>query len=251
MRRILLRVSYDGTRYSGFQIQPNADTIEEELNKALTDLCGIPIEVIGASRTDAGVHAFGNVAVFDTEMQMDAYKFAYALNQRLPEDIIIQESVEVPEDFHPRYASSVKTYEYCIKNAKFKDPKTKAFTYHYYRDLDVDKMNEACKYIVGEHDFTSVSAVKAQVKTRVRRILSAECVRTGDIITFRISGNGFLYNMVRILAGTLIKVGIGELLPHDMVKILEAKDREAAGPTAPPEGLTLIDIKYKDFEENA
>lgn len=249
MRRIKLIVSYDGTNYSGFQIQPNAVTIEEELNKALSDLCGEEVKVIGASRTDAGVHALMNVAVFDTDMRMAADKFAYALNQRLPSDIIIQDSYEVPEDFHPRYASSIKTYEYRILNRKFPDPLLKNFTYPYYYELDVPAMNEAAGYFIGEHDFTSFSAVKAQVNTRVRTIYECSVTRNGDLITLRIRGNGFLYNMVRIIAGTLMKVGSHDLMPSDIPAILEAKDREAAGPTAPPQGLVLISIEYTG-EEN-
>ena len=249
MRRIKLIVSYDGTNYSGFQIQPNAVTIEEELNKALSDLCGEEVKVIGASRTDAGVHALMNVAVFDTDMRMAADKFAYALNQRLPSDIIIQDSCEVPEDFHPRYASSIKTYEYRILNRKFPDPLLKNFTYTYYYELDVPAMNEAAGYFIGEHDFTSFSAVKAQVNTRVRTIYECSVTRNGDLITLRIRGNGFLYNMVRIIAGTLLKVGSHDLMPSDIHAILEAKDREAAGPTAPPQGLVLISIEYTG-EEN-
>lgn len=249
MRRIKLIVSYDGTNYSGFQIQPNAVTIEEELNKALSDLCGEEVKVIGASRTDAGVHALMNVAVFDTDMRMAADKFAYALNQRLPSDIIIQDSCEVPEDFHPRYASSIKTYEYRILNRKFPDPLLKNFTYQYYYELDVPAMNEAAGYFIGEHDFTSFSAVKAQVNTRVRTIYECSVTRNGDLITLRIRGNGFLYNMVRIIAGTLLKVGSHDLMPSDIPAILEFKNREAAGPTAPPQGLVLISIEYTG-EEN-
>lgn len=246
MKRVLLRVSYDGTNYSGWQIQPNANSVEAELNKALSDLCKTDIAVIGASRTDAGVHALGNVAVFDTDIRMPAEKISYALNDRLPEDIIIQESCEVDPDFHPRFVNCKKTYEYKILNRKFPNPLMQRYTYPYYYELDVEEMNKAAKFFEGEHDFTSFSAVKAQVKSRVRIIDSCNVIKDGDLITIRITGNGFLYNMVRIIAGTLLEVGGGKRSANSIVEILEAKDREAAGPTAPAKGLTLIEIKYEE-----
>ena len=203
MKRIRLVVAYDGTQYHGWQIQPGAVTIESVLNEALTQLMREPIQVIGASRTDSGVHARGNVAVFDTESQMPPDKICMALNQRLPEDIC------------------------------------------YYK-LDVDRMQAAANMLAGEYDFKSFCSVRTQVTDTVRTVYRIDVTRNeDDIITIRVTGNGFLYNMVRIIAGTLMAVGTGHIQAEDMPSILEAKDRRAAGPTAPARGLTLIEMKYE------
>lgn len=242
--RVLLRVAYDGTNYSGWQIQPNATTIEEVLNRAVNELFNQNIELTGASRTDAGVHAYGNVAVFDVDTRMPAGKICYALNQRLPDDIRVVESSEVPADFHPRHVDCIKTYEYRIWNDRFENPLTRLYSHFYYGELDVDRMNEACRYFIGEHDFTSFCSVGSQVKSKVRTIYSLEVNRQDKMITVRVTGNGFLYNMVRIIAGTLIKVGQGGITPVEITSIIEAKNRECAGPTAPARGLALVEIKY-------
>lgn len=284
MRRILLVVSYDGTGYSGFQAQKSGvPTIEGKLNRALTDLTGIPVEVSGASRTDAGVHALCNLAVFDTDSPIPPEKFAAALNVRLPADICVQESGQVPADFHPRFCDTVKTYEYVIYNARFPSPKRRLYSFYSYTPYDVEKMREAAQYLIGEHDFRSFCSVNTQALTTVRTIteLSVEeypCVREAEAlsvrntgkedvlqaesktsvcadfgngdgirhvsfpreIVIRVSGTGFLYNMVRIIAGTLMEVGRGKTAPSQVSEILAARDRRAAGPTAPPEGLTLV-----------
>lgn len=245
MKRIKLVVAYDGTNYRGWQIQKNGETIESMLNRALTELTGEEIHVMGSSRTDSGVHAMGNVAVFDTEARMAADKFSYALNQRLPEDIRIQHSCEVPSDFHPRYQETVKTYEYRILNREFSLPAFRLNTYFTYYALDAERMRQAAAYLLGKHDFQSFCASGAQVKTTVRTIYDLQILKDGDLITIRITGDGFLYNMVRIIAGTLIKVGTGEWAPESMRDILEAKDRTKAGPTAPAKGLTLMEIVFK------
>lgn len=246
--RIKLIVAYDGTNYKGWQVQPNGITIEEVLNKKLTELLGEEITVAGASRTDSGVHSLGNVAVFDTNTRMPAEKISFALNQRLPEDIVVQDSCEVPEDWHPRYQNSRKTYEYRILNSTFRMPSRRFDTYFYHRTLDVEKMQKAASYLVGEHDFKSFCAIGAQVKTTVRTVYACDVLKNGEIITIRVTGNGFLYNMVRIIAGTLIQVGGGALPPERIPEILAAQDRSAAGPTAPAQGLTMMGIEY--FEKN-
>ena len=250
-KRVMLIVAYDGTNYCGWQIQPNGNTIEGELNRALSELLGEKIIVSGASRTDAGVHSCWNVAVFDTIARMPAEKISYALNQRLPEDIVVQCSKKVPLDFHPRHVKSKKTYEYRILNREFRDPNRRLDTYFYYRHLDVHAMREAAGYLVGEHDFKSFCSIHAQVETTVRRIYALTVDKKKDIITIRITGNGFLYNLVRIIAGTLIRVGTGEYKPEQIPEILAAKDREMAGPTAPAHGLTMIGIEYEDLEEKS
>ena len=243
--RVKLVVAYDGTNYKGWQVQPNGITIEEVLNRKLTELLGEPIVVTGASRTDSGVHSLGNVAIFDTATRMPAEKISFALNQRLPEDIVVQDSCEVPVDWHPRYQNSRKTYEYRILNRTFRMPNRRYDTYFYHHPLDVEKMQQAASCLVGEHDFKSFCAVGAQVKTTVRTIYACDVTTDGAIITIRVCGNGFLYNMVRIIAGTLVKVGGGELEPDGIKHILEQKDRNAAGPTAPAHGLTMIGIEYE------
>lgn len=243
--RVKMIVAYDGTNYSGWQIQPNGITIEQKLNENLSALLGEDIKVTGASRTDAGVHSLGNVCIFDTHTRMPAEKISYALNQRLPEDIVVQDSCEVDESFHPRFSKSRKTYEYRILNRRFRMPTRRLDTYFYHHPLDAGKMQEAAQYLVGEHDFKSFCAVNAQSRTTVRTIYACDVFRDEDIITIRVQGNGFLYNMVRIIAGTLVKVGCGELAPTDMTKILEACDRSAAGPTAPAQGLTMIGLEYE------
>lgn len=246
MKRVMLTVAYDGTAYHGWQIQPGAVTIEGKLNEALTELVGHPVQVIGASRTDSGVHALGNVAVFDTSARMPAEKFSYALNQSLPEDIRIQKSEEVPLDFHPRKVPSVKTYEYRIYNAEFALPTKRLYAYHTYRQLDVERMNEAAQVLVGEHDFKSFCSIHTQAETTVRRILAIAVTGKEKDICIRVRGNGFLYNMVRIIAGTLIEVGIGRKSKEDLLRILASCDREVAGPTAPACGLTLVEYAFID-----
>lgn len=246
MKRVRLVVAYDGTNYCGWQVQPNGITIEEELNRALTELIGCEMTVIGASRTDSGVHALGNVAVFDTDSRIPPEKMSFALNQRLPEDIRIQKSDEVPADWHPRFCDSVKTYEYKILNRRFALPTQRLYTNFVYMPLDVEKMEEAAEYIVGEHDFASFCSAGSQVLTTVRTVHSLDVKKEDEVITIRITGNGFLYNMVRIIAGTLIEVGNGLYPPEHVKEIIEAKDRNQAGPKAPACGLTLVGIEYLD-----
>ncbi len=244
MKRIGMVVAYDGTNYCGWQIQPNGTTIQGVLNDCLSELLGEKIEVMGASRTDAGVHALGNVCVFDTNTRIPGEKISYALNQSLPEDIRIQLSEEVEPDFHPRYADSEKTYEYRILNRHFPVPTERLYSYFYHYRLDEQLMREAASFLIGRHDFASFCGSGAQVKSTVRTVTRAEIFRDGDIVTIRISGTGFLYNMVRIIAGTLIEIGNGQYPPEKMKDIMDARDREAAGPTAPARGLTLMGIEY-------
>ncbi len=244
MKRVLLVVAYDGTEYYGWQAQSNFITIEEVLNRELSALLKEQITVIGASRTDSGVHAMGNVAVFDTETRIPADRISYALNQRLPEDIVIQESREVPLDFHPRFTDTKKTYEYRIYNAVHPMPLNRRYTHFVYNDIDVERMQAAANYLIGEHDFVSFCSVNTQVKSTVRTIYSLDIIKENQEIIIRIQGNGFLYNMVRIIAGTLIQVGIHYYEPEKVAWMLEQKDRTVSGPTAPAKGLTLVKIEY-------
>ena len=245
MKRVKLVVAYDGTNYHGWQVQDNGITIEEVLNRTISELVQEDIKVIGASRTDAGVHACGNVAVFDTESRIPGDKFSFALNQRLPEDIRIQESCEVDADFHPRYADTVKTYEYNILNRRFELPTKRLYAAFCYYPMDIERMNQAAAYLVGEHDFKSFCSAGAQVQTTVRTIYEVNVTKADDMVHIRITGNGFLYNMVRIIAGTLMQVGTGLMEPEQVKEILEARDRSKAGPTAVAKGLTLVEIRYE------
>lgn len=246
MKRIRLTVAYDGTAYSGWQLQPNGVTIEEVLNKALSELLKEPIAVTGASRTDSGVHALGNVAVFDTESRIPADKLCFAVNQRLPEDVRVLKSEEAPSDWHPRKQNCVKTYEYKILNCKIDVPTRRLYAHFCYFPLDLSKMQQAAAFLVGEHDFASFCSARHQAEETVRTLYEVSLTRgADDIITIRLSGSGFLYNMVRIIAGTLIKVGMGVYPPEHMKEILEARNRQDAGQTAPARGLTLIGIEYE------
>ena len=273
MRRIMLTVAFDGTNYSGWQIQPNKETIEGVLNRELSRLLNEEIKVVGASRTDSGVHAEGAVCVFDTESKIPGDKFSYAINQTLPEDIRIRNSKEVDITFHPRRVNSRKTYRYRIRHDEFPNPLDARYSYHVYTKLDIEAMRRACEFIKGKHDFKSFCSVHTDVDTTVRTVYDVHIdvtpdkrllqmsglmkssgesgdMRSGgesaagrirpEIIDIYVTGNGFLYNMVRIIAGTLIEVGQGKIKPEEIPAIIEACDREKAGPTAPAKGLTLI-----------
>lgn len=246
MRRVRLIVAYDGTNYCGWQIQPNGITIEEVLNREISRLTGEDIHIIGASRTDSGVHALGNVAVFDTESSIPPERMAYALNQRMPEDIVIVRSDEVTSDWHPRYQREVsKTYEYHIYNAPVPDPLKRNYSAFVSFPMDVEKMRQGAEYLVGEHDFVSFCNIRTNVSDTVRTVHSITIIQDGADIVIRITGNGFLYNMVRIIAGTLIRVGRGFYAPERVKEILEERKRTAAGVTAPAAGLVLAEIEYK------
>ncbi len=242
-----MEIAYDGTDYCGWQVQDNALSVQEVIDKALSDWLGEDIHTIGASRTDAGVHALMNVAVFDTKTRIPGEKYAQGLNSKLPNDICVQCSYEVPQEFHPRFTKTVKTYEYKILNRRFPDPIRRRDSLFYYGNLDCDAMNEAASQLVGPHDFKSFCASGHEGTSTVRTVYSASVERDGDMIRFEITGDGFLYNMVRIIAGTLIEVGKGAIEPKEMKRILDAKNRQAAGPTAPAHGLTLVSIEYPQW----
>ncbi len=264
MKRIKLTVAYDGTNYCGWQIQPNGMTIESVLDNAVEQLTGEKIHVIGASRTDSGVSAYGNVAVFDTESTIPGDKFAYALNRYMPDDVSIVDSCEVEPSFHPRHCDTKKTYEYKILCSKFPVPQFRNSVWHVPYKLDIEKMRQAASYLTGEHDFKSFACVRTDAETTVRTIYSLEVeekalfgvgvdshadiiqspVRDAVMYTIRVCGNGFLYNMVRIIAGTLMQTGRGQLTPEQVKIMLESMDRTVAGQTAPPQGLTLMGIEY-------
>ena len=249
MRRIKLTVAYDGTNYCGWQVQPNGITIEEVLNKAICTLTGEEIAVIGASRTDSGVHAMGNIAVFDTGSRIPAERFSYALNQRLPEDIVVTKSEEVSLDWHPRYQNSLKTYEYHILNTKTPVPTKRLYNCFVSFDLDVNRMRQGAQYLLGEHDFAAFCCIRTNAKTTVRTVTDLQIQQNPlkpEEITIRITGNGFLYNMVRIIAGVLIRVGRGFYDPETVLELLEGRARKKEAVTAPPQGLCLMEIVYEN-----
>lgn len=250
MKRFRLIVAYDGTNYCGWQVQPNAPTIEGTLNEALSHLLGENIQVIGASRTDAGVHAYGNVAVFDANTSIPGEKLLYALNPYLPEDIRVVESCQVANDFHPRHCDTKKTYEYHIHTGKTIFPTDRLYSHWIPRRLDVEAMNKAGEYLIGTHDFKSFCSAKTQVETTVRTVLNIR-VKEFDVekqdnqnIVIQVEGEGFLYNMVRIISGTLMKVGLHIWKPEYMQEILKGCDRTLAGETVPAKGLFLKEIEY-------
>lgn len=240
----MLIVAYDGTNYCGWQVQPGKATIEGVLNETLSALLNEEIQVTGASRTDSGVHALGNVAVFDTDSRIPGEKFKYALNQRLPDDIRVQESKDVEADFHPRHCDSRKTYEYRILNRDIELPTKRLYAHYTYIKMDAGKMAEGARYFIGQHDFASFCSAGSQVKETVRTIHSLDVKTDGDMILIRITGSGFLYNMVRIIAGTLMEVGMGRRSPKEISSVITGKNRSLAGPTAPARGLCLIKIEY-------
>ena len=244
MKRVMLIVAYDGTEYHGWQVQPNARTIEGELNRCLSELLQEDIQVIGASRTDAGVHAKGNIAVFDTDARMPAEKISYALNQRLPKDIVIQKSCQVDADFHPRHCDTRKTYSYHIYRGEFPMPLRTRYSYFTYVPLDVTKMREVAAFFLGEHDFKSFCSANTQVESTVRTIEFLDVTEDDQELVITIRGNGFLYNMVRIIAGTLVDVGRGFLAVEDIPNILKACNRERAGQTLPACGLVLEKYEF-------
>ncbi|MBQ6966735.1 MAG: tRNA pseudouridine(38-40) synthase TruA [Lachnospiraceae bacterium] len=244
MRRILIKAAYDGTDYHGWQEAENAETVAGNINRALKSLTGEDIEVMGASRTDAGVHARGNLAVFDTLSTIPDDRFSFALNTFLPSDIRIISSKEVPPDFHFRNIKTEKTYLYRIVRTEIPDPLRIRFAWDISFDLDPEKMRIGASYLLGEHDFKSFCSVHTDAKTTVREISHISLEEKEDEIHLTVKGYGFLYNMVRIITGTLVEIGRGKREPEDIPLILEALDRRKAGPTAPPNGLTLMNIRF-------
>jgi len=263
MKKIKLVIAYDGTNYVGWQIQKNGLAVEQVLNEHLSRLLKEDIVITGASRTDSGVHAMGNVASFYTNTRIAPEKISLALNQGLPDDIKIVSSEEVPDDFHPRYADCIKTYQYNILNSRYNVPTIRLYYDYVYYPLDVELMRKGASYLTGEHDFTAFSSSGGQQKTAVRNIydikITSEWLYPSDhgneappvlrdempkLVHINISGNGFLYNMVRIIAGTLEKTGMGVYPPEHVKEILDSMDRRLSAPKAPARGLTLMNIKY-------
>lgn len=244
LKNIKLTIEYDGTNYHGWQVQPNAITVQQIVKEAIEKLTKEDINLIGASRTDEGVHAYGQVANFFTNSTILPEKFSYAINSFLPEDIVIVKSELVDEDFHSRYDTKGKKYRYIIYNREMKSALLNNRAYHVRKKIDVNIMKEAAKFLVGKHDFSSFKSSGGSAKTSVRTIHDIVIEEKDDMITIEVSGDGFLYNMVRIIAGTLVEFGVEKRNPSDMLDILESKDRRKAGKTAPSQGLYLVEIYY-------
>lgn len=244
MKRILLTLSYDGTAYHGWQIQSNAVTVQETVQEALFKLFGSPHGVTGCSRTDTGVHAREFCCHIDCEDNIPDAAFLRGLNSLLPPDIAVKAIKEVTPDFHARYSAKGKTYKYRILNSNIKDPFLSRYFWQIERKLDVDKMNEFCKRIVGTHDFYAFSSSGRTVEDTVRTITECFVEREGDKVTLTVSANGFLYNMVRIIAGTAVEVSDGRINPENTAEILNSKNRDMAGVTAPPNALMLWKVHY-------
>lgn len=244
MKRILLTLSYDGTAYHGWQIQPNAVTVQETVQAALLKLLGTPHGVTGCSRTDAGVHAREFCCHIDCDDNIPDNAFLRGLNSLLPPDIAVMGCKEVEPDFHARYSARGKTYKYRILNSNIKDPFLSRYFWQIERKLDVDKMNEFCAGLVGTHDFYAFSSSGRTVEDTVRTVTGCFVERDGDKVTLTVSANGFLYNMVRIIAGTAVDASIGRINPRSTLEILNSKERAMAGVTAPPNALMLWKVHY-------
>ena len=245
MVNVLLTISYDGTNYSGWQRQKNSVSVQEETEKALTKLLSERIALTGSSRTDAGVHALCQKASFKINtLKIPIEKLPLAVNPFLPKDIAIKMAEIVNPDFHPRFSAKQKTYEYKIYNNKTPNPLIRRYCAYERRDLDIYLMKEAAKYFIGEHDFTAFKAVGGSTKTSIREIYDCSIKKSDNIITISVTGTGFLYNMVCIIAGTLLYVGLRRIMPYEIQKIILSKDRKMAGKTMPPEGLVLVEVFY-------
>ena len=244
MRNIKLIIEYDGKSFNGWQKQPNKLNIQGEIEKAIGEITGEEIDLIASGRTDAGVHSLGQTANFKTNSSIPIEKFPIAINSKLKKSILIKSAEEVEDRFHSRYSVKSKKYRYTINNSQYGSAIYRDMEYHFPFDLDVPKMQEAAKYFEGEHDFKAFKASGTSSKSSVRIIFKAEVVKNEDRIYIELTGNGFLYNMVRIISGTLVDVGTGKIKPEEIKDIIESKERIRAGKTLPARGLCLVQVNY-------
>ncbi len=244
MRNIALVVSYDGTAYHGWQCQPDLKTVQQVLQEKIENIVNHGIKIYGGARTDSGVHAFGQTVNFFTESSIDLRGLTRGLNSLLPDDIRIMNAREVDENFHARYSAKSKIYVYSILNAPFNSPFYSRYVWHIPFELDVSGMNDAIRLIVGEHDFSAFKKKNELYRSVVREVLKSGVKRKGDFVYVIVEATGFLRYMVRNIVGTLVLVGSGKINEEDFKTVLESKDREKAGPTAPARGLFLRKIKY-------
>ena len=244
MRNIKLTIEYDGKCYNGSQKQPNKLNIQGEIERAIYNITKEEVNLIGSGRTDAGVHALGQVANFKTNSEIPIEKLPLAINSQLKNSIVIKEAEEVDERFHSRYNAKHKTYRYIINNSKCGTAIYRNLEYSYPFKLDAEKMKQASKYFEGEHDFKAFKSSGTSSKNSVRTIYKAIVKQEGEKIIIELTGNGFLYNMVRIISGTLLDVGLGKIRAEEIPEIIESKDRQRAGKTLPAHGLYLVEVKY-------
>ena len=245
MRNIKLTIEYDGKKFNGWQKQPNKPNIQGEIENAIKEITGEEVDLIASGRTDAGVHALGQIANFKINSNIDIEKIPYALNSKLKKSILIKEAEEVEEKFHSRYNAKQKTYRYIINNSKHGTAIYRDLEYHMPIKLNVEKMKQAVKYFEGEHDFKAFKASGTSSKSSVRTIYKAEVIEEREKIKIELTGNGFLYNMVRIIAGTLVDVGLEKIKAEDIPSIIELGERSKAGKTLPAHGLYLVEVKYE------
>lgn len=242
--KIALKLSYLGTAYHGWQRQNNGVTIQQRIEEAIQKTCGVKVSVSGCGRTDAGVHAEAYIASVRMDCSIPMERLPFALNARLPDDIVIHEAYIVPDDFDARFSCKCKEYTYRIHNSSTRNPFMNDRAYFYPQHLDEEKMKRAARHFVGVHDFSAVRSIGTPVRSPIREIYYLEVERKGDMIEIRACADGFLYNMVRAIAGTLVFVGNGKIDPDDIPRILESKDREEGGPTAPACGLYMTALTY-------
>jgi tRNA pseudouridine38-40 synthase len=244
MRRLRLGVQYDGTDFAGWQRQENAPSVQAAIEDALAEMTGTKTFLRGAGRTDAGVHALGQVAHFDTESQIPLHGFQRGLNSMLPRSIAITSVEEAAPDFDARFSARGKLYRYTIWNGSARAPLIDRYAWHVGRHLDIGAMQAAAAQLVGKHDFSAFRAADCERKTTERTLSRVGVTRDGDLVTIEVEGDAFLKNMVRIITGTLVHVGWGKLRPEDVARILASRDRTLAGQTAPPQGLSLVRVHY-------
>ncbi len=244
MRNIKLTIEYDGKDFKGWQKQPTKLNIQGEIEQAIKELTGEEVNLTASGRTDAGVHSLGQVANFKTNSNIEIEKFAIAINSKLKKSIVIKSAEEVEEDFHARYKCKGKKYRYVINNSYQGTAIYRDLEYHISQKLNIDKMKQAIKLFEGKHDFKGFRASGTSSKDSIREIYKGEIKTDGDKIIIELTGNGFMYNMVRIIAGTLVDVGLSKINPEDIPEILESKDRTRAGKTLPAHGLYLVEVYY-------
>ncbi|MFR7873916.1 MAG: tRNA pseudouridine(38-40) synthase TruA [Christensenellales bacterium] len=245
MRNIKLTIEYDGKDFNGWQKQPNKLNIQGEIERAIYNITKEEVDLIGSGRTDAGVHAFGQIANFKTNSNISIEKMAIAINSQLKNSIVVKKAEEVDERFHSRYNAKRKTYRYVINNTEYGSAIYRNLEYHFPIKLNVENMKEAAKFFEGEHDFKAFKSSGTSGKNSVRTIYKAEVRTDGERILIELTGNGFLYNMVRIISGTLLDVGLGKIEPSEIEDIINSKDRTRAGKTLPAHGLYLVKVNYE------
>lgn len=244
MRNLLLRLMYDGSHYHGWQVQPNGITVQEALQNAIEQILGVRESVTGCSRTDAGVHANDFCCNIRTENEIDCYRFQGALNAVLPDSISVKSVKEVDTDFHARYSCVTKQYVYRVWNAGFKNPFLVNRAWHYKNKIDEKFLNEQAQAYVGTHDYKAFCSAGSSVEDTVRTVKHFSVTRDGDEVVFTVEADGFLYNMVRIMVGSLIEISENRIEKDKLSAIIESKDRALAGRTAPPQGLYLNKVNY-------